>query len=207
MDKFFASNVFSKQRIFMATGLVGCSLLLTACAGGTMRVSWPSLSPLNWFGNSLKVSGQGLGEISKQTNMTQSAIEQGLGGKYRLRSGMETKDGKLISIIQGMEDNQVKLEFYGLNKGKVNRIDILDSNIKTAWGAKIGTPFADLYDKAFGACQRSDDFSIQPTVICTAPQSKHVSYVFSGTWDGLKELMPSDDILKEWKVSKIIWKA
>ncbi|KAB2509498.1 DUF1131 family protein, partial [Enterobacter hormaechei] len=29
---------------------------------------------------------------------------------------------------------------------------------------------------------------------------------FSGTWNGPEGLMPSDDTLKKWKVSKIIWK-
>ncbi|WP_237388258.1 RpoE-regulated lipoprotein [Xenorhabdus sp. Sc-CR9] len=205
MNKFFIFNEFSKHRIVVSSGLVGCSLLLTACAGAS-EFSWSSLSPFNWFDRPFNVSEQGVGNINQQTNMTQSAIEQELEGKYRLRSGMETKDGKLISIIQGMENNQVKLEFYGSVNGKVNRIDVRDEDIKTIWGTKIGTLFSDVYDKAFGACQRSNDFTTQPTVICTAPQSQHVSYVFSGIWDGPEELMPSDDVLKDWKVSQIIWK-
>ncbi|MBD2809957.1 RpoE-regulated lipoprotein [Xenorhabdus sp. Vera] len=205
MNKFFIFNEFSKHRIVVSSGLVGCSLLLTACAGAS-EFSWSSLSPFNWFDRSFNVSEQGVGNINQQTNMTQSAIEQELEGKYHLRSGMETKDGKLISIIQGMENNQVKLEFYGSVNGKVNRIDVRDEDIKTIWGTKIGTLFSDVYDKAFGACQRSNDFTTQPTVICIAPQSQHVSYVFSGIWDGPEELMPSDDVLKDWKVSQIIWK-
>ncbi|WP_175486005.1 RpoE-regulated lipoprotein [Xenorhabdus japonica] len=191
----------------VATSLVGCSLLLTACAG-TLRASWPTaLSPFNWFGSSLSVSEQGMGKINKQTDMTQSAIEQSLAGKYRLRSGMEMQNGKLVSVVQGMKDGQVKLEFHGLVDGKVNRIDILDDGIKTVWGAKIGIPFSDLYKKAFGECQRSHDLTIQPTVVCTAPQSQHVSYVFTGIWDGPEGLMPSDDVLKNWKVSRIVWKS
>ncbi|PHM46659.1 RpoE-regulated lipoprotein [Xenorhabdus miraniensis] len=205
MDKFFVFNFLPKQRSITLSSLVGCSFLLTACAG-TAGFSWSSLSPLNWFGSSLNVSEQGVGEINTQTDMTQSAIEQGLGDKYRLRSGMETQGGQLISVIQGMEGDQVKLEFYGLVNGKVNRIDVLDEGIKTVWGTKIGTPFSELYGKAFGACQRSNDFTMQPTVICRAPQSSHVSYVFTGIWDGPEGLLPSDDVLKDWKISRIIWK-
>ncbi|MDC9583131.1 RpoE-regulated lipoprotein [Xenorhabdus sp. PR6a] len=205
MDKFFAFNFGSKQKRVMAVGsLVGCSFLLTACAG-TLRASWPALS--NWFGSSLSVSEQGMGEINQQTDMTQSAIEKGLEGKYRLRSGMEMQNGKLVSVIQGMADDQVKLEFHGLVNGKVNRIDVLDDGVKTVWGTKIGTPFSDLYHQAFGKCQRSHDVAIQPTVICPSPQSQHVSYVFTGTWDGPEGLMPSDDVLKGWKVSRIVWKS
>ncbi|OTA17739.1 hypothetical protein Xbed_03251 [Xenorhabdus beddingii] len=206
MDKFFVFGLLSKQRVTAVSSLVGCSFLLTACAG-TPGFSWASLSPLHWFSSSLSVSDQGVGEINNQTDMTLAAIEQRLKGKYRLRSGMEMQNGKLSSVIQGMKDDQVELAFYGLANGKVNRIDVLDEGIKTAWGAKIGMPFSELYDKAFGACQRSNDFTMQPTVVCSAPQSQHVSYVFTGIWNGPEGLMPSDDILKNWKISRIIWKS
>ncbi|WP_086109996.1 RpoE-regulated lipoprotein [Xenorhabdus vietnamensis] len=188
------------------SSLAGCSFLLTACAG-TLGVSWPALSPFNWFGGSLSVSEKGIGEINKQTDMAQAAIEKGLEGKYHLRSGMEMQNGKLVSVIQGMEEGQVKVEFHGLVNGKVNRIDVLDDEVKTVWGAKIGTSFSELYNKAFGKCQRSHDVTAQPAVICTAPQSQHVNYVFTGTWNGPEGLMPSDDVLRSWKISQIIWKS
>ncbi|MBD2782468.1 RpoE-regulated lipoprotein [Xenorhabdus sp. 42] len=206
MHKFSVFNFFSKQKVIASCSLVGCSLLLTACAG-TSGLSWSALSPSNWFSNSLKISGQGLGEINDQTNMVPSAIEKALEGKYHLRSGMETKNGKLISIVQGMDEDQVKLEFYGLPNGKVNRIDVLDEGIKTVWGTEIGTSFSALYDKAFGTCQRSRDFSVKSAVICTAPQSPHVSYVLTGIWNGPEELLPSDDVIKDWKISRIIWQS
>ncbi|MGJ0625922.1 RpoE-regulated lipoprotein [Xenorhabdus bovienii] len=206
MGKFFVFNLLSKQRVVAVSSLLGSSLLLSACAG-ISEFSWSSLSPLEWFGSTLRVSEQGVGEVNKQTDMDQSAIEQGLKGKYRLRSGMETQNGKFVSIIQGMEGNQVKIELSGLAKGKVDRIDVLDDSVKTVWGTKISTPFSELYDKAFGVCHRSSDFTTQPTVICIAPQSQHISYVFTGAWDGPEGLMPSDDVLKNWKISRIIWKS
>ncbi|MEX0446466.1 RpoE-regulated lipoprotein [Xenorhabdus sp. SGI246] len=188
------------------SGLMSASLLLTACAG-TSEFSWSSISPLNWFSSHLKVSDQGIGGINPQTDMNLSVIQQGLEGKYRLRNGMEMQNGKLVNIVQGMEGNQVKIELSGLNHGKVDHIDILDENIKTVWGTKIGMPFSELYDKAYGACQRSGSLAMQPAVVCAAPQSQHISYIFTGAWNGPEELMPSDDVLKTWKISRIIWKA
>ncbi|WP_045958115.1 RpoE-regulated lipoprotein [Xenorhabdus poinarii] len=201
MNKFFAP-----KKMMLASGLIGCSLLLTACAG-TLRASWPALSVSHWFGSTLRVSDQGMGEINQQTEMTQSAIEKGVMGKYRLRSGMEMQNGNVVSVIQGMEQGEVKLEFHGLVNGKVNRIDVLDEGVNTVWGTKIGIPFSDLYDKAFGKCQLSHDMTEQFAVICVAPQSQHVSYVFTGAWDGPEGLMPANDILKHWKIARIIWKA
>ena len=91
------------------------------------------------------------------------------------------------------------------DQGTINRIDVLDSNIASAAGVEIGTPFSDLYTKAFGHCQKAtgDDSA---GVECKAEGSQHISYIFSGDWSGPEGIMPSDDTLQEWKVSKIIWR-
>ena len=80
-----------------------------------------------------------------------------------------------------------------------------DSAISAASGVKIGTPFSELYGKAFGNCEKGvpDNGAV---VECKAPGSQHISYAFTGHWSGPDELMPSDDTLKNWKVSKIIWR-
>lgn len=80
----------------------------------------------------------------------------------------------------------------------------MDEDIPTTSGVKVGAPFSALYKQAFGNCQRvpSDD---SVAVECKAEGSEHISYLFTGT-GGPEGLMPSDDTLKNWKVSKIIWK-
>ena len=86
-----------------------------------------------------------------------------------------------------------------------DRIAVMDEDIPTASGVKVGTPFSELYKQAFGNCTSvpSDD---EVAVECKAEGSQHISYVFTGTWSGPEGLMPSDDTLKSWKVSKILWK-
>ncbi|HHU2767201.1 TPA: DUF1131 family protein, partial [Escherichia coli] len=90
-------------------------------------------------------------------------------------------------------------------QGMISRIDVLDSDIPADTGVKIGTPFSDLYSKAFGNCQKADGDDNR-AVECKAEGSQHISYQFSGEWRGPEGLMPSDDTLKNWKVSKIIWR-
>jgi len=94
----------------------------------------------------------------------------------------------------------------GEPKGKVDRIEVSDPNVASQWGVKIGTPFSTLYTKAFDACQKAQGDDAQ-NIECKAPGSQHVSYIFTGVWDGPDQLMPSDDALKSWKVSKIVWHA
>ncbi len=59
-----------------------------------------------------------------------------------------------------------------------------------ASGVKIGTPFSDLYSKAFGNCQKgSDDTTGRSSSVSRG--SQHISYASSaGDWSGPEELMP-----------------
>ncbi|GAB7194830.1 hypothetical protein OS11_11010 [Dickeya oryzae] len=88
--------------------LAGCSTL--------SGFSWSSLSPFNWFGHRLTVSDAGVGDINASTPMLDSALDKALDGDYRLRGGMETRNGKLVSIYEALKDDSVRLEISGAPK-------------------------------------------------------------------------------------------
>ncbi|RJT15567.1 RpoE-regulated lipoprotein [Rahnella inusitata] len=190
--------------------LLALPLILTGCSSmshmSMPSVSWSSFNPLNWFGSSLTVSDKGVGEITASTPLTEEAIKDALDGDYTLRSGMSMSNGKMLSFYQAMSDKEVKMSISGAPKGSVERVDVVDAKVESEWGVKIGTPFSDLYTKAFDVCVKGEGDDAQ-NIECKAPQSTHVSYVFSGIWHGPDSLMPADDSLKDWKVSKIIWRA
>ena len=190
--------------------LLALPLILTGCSSMS-HMSMPSVSrssfnPLNWFGSSLTVSDKGVGEITASTPLTEEAIKDALDGDYTLRSGMSMSNGKMLSFYQAMSDKEVKMSISGAPKGSVQRVDVVDPKVESEWGVRIGTPFSDLYTKAFDVCVKGEGDDAQ-NIECKAPQSTHVSYVFSGIWHGPDSLMPADDSLKDWKVSKIIWRA
>lgn len=175
--------------------LTGCSTL--------SAVNWSAAYPWNWFGSSTDVTEQGVGNLTAATPLEQSAIESALGGDYRLRSGMRTQNGNIVHYFEALKDDQLAMVING-DKSTVTRIEVLDSDVETDSGVKVGTPFSDLYQKAYGNCtSASSEESV--AVECKAEGSQHISYQFSGTWNGPEGLMPSDDALKNWKVSKIIW--
>lgn len=175
--------------------LTGCSTL--------SAVNWSAAYPWNWFGSSTEVTEQGVGNLTAATALEQSAIESALGGDYRLRSGMRTQNGTITHYFEALKDDQLAMVING-DKSTVTRVEVLDGEIETEKGVKIGTPFSDLYQKAYGNCMSVPD-NDKVTVECKADGSQHISYQFSGTWNGPEGLMPSDDTLKNWKVSKIIW--
>ena len=182
-----------------------CALPLAVTGCSTLgSVHWSSAYPWNWFGSSTEVTEQGVGKLTASTPLDESAISDALNGDYRLRSGMKTDNGSIVKYFEAMKDDKVALVING-ESGSISRIDVMDSDIAAADGTKIGTPFSSLYSKAFENCQKgSGDDSAG--VECKAKESQHVSYLFSGHWNGPQDLMPPDDSLKSWTVSKIIWR-
>ncbi|WP_054179465.1 RpoE-regulated lipoprotein [Trabulsiella odontotermitis] len=176
--------------------LTGCSTLGS--------VNWSAAYPWNWFGSSMAVTGEGVGELTAVTPLDEKAVSEALGGDYRVRSGMKTANGGIVRYFEALKDDKVALVING-DSGTVSRIDVLDRDIASAEGVKVGTPFSDVFDKAYGNCQKAtgDDST---SVECKAKSSPHISYLFSGNWSGPENLMPSDDTLKNWQVSKIIWR-
>ncbi|MGV8261087.1 DUF1131 family protein, partial [Pseudomonas aeruginosa] len=107
---------------------------------------------------------------------------------------------------QALSGDGVKLVITGEPKGRLQRVDVLDPQVATEWGNKLGTPFGDMYSKAFGSCKPGSGEDAGK-VECVAEQSKYVTYIFSGKWAGAQDIIPPDDTLKSWPVSKIIWHA
>ncbi|ECG8590078.1 RpoE-regulated lipoprotein [Salmonella enterica subsp. salamae] len=183
--------------------LLALPLALTGCST-LSSVNWSAANPWNWFGSSTTVTEQGVGELTAATPLEEQAIADALDGDYRLRSGMKTDHGNVVRFFEAMKGETVAMVING-EQGTVSRIEVLDSDIPSAAGVEIGTPFSDLYSKAFGHCESVSSDS-HTSVECKAEGSQHISYVFSGEWSGPEGLMPSDDALRNWKVSKIIWR-
>ncbi|HCR3978975.1 lipoprotein [Citrobacter koseri] len=185
--------------------LILCAMPLVLSGCSTLSsVNWSAANPWNWFGASTEVTEQGVGALTASTPLDEKAITDALDGDYRLRSGMKTQNGNVVRFFEVMKEDKVALVING-DQGTISRIDVLDSDIPSQAGVEIGTPFSDLYSKAFGNCQKAtgDDSA---SVECKAQDSQHIIYLFSGEWNGPEGLMPPDDTLKNWKVSKIIWR-
>ncbi|AKJ42891.1 RpoE-regulated lipoprotein [Pragia fontium] len=180
-------------------------LLLSGCST-ISSFSWSKLSPTNWFGSSLELSNNGLSGISATTPLDERILNKTLDGDYRLRKGMSMSGGQMVSYYEAMDGDKVALVFHGNANNRVNRIEVMDKSIQTSTGIHVGTEFSDLYEKAFGVCEvGSDDNSGK--VVCRSRESRLITYVFSGEWMGPVTIMPSDDKLQHWTISKMIWQS
>lgn len=183
--------------------LLLCALPLTLTGCSTLgSVNWSAAYPWNWFGSSTEVTEQGVGKLSGSTPLNESAISDALSGDYRLRSGMKGENGNIVRYFEALKGDKLAMVING-ESGTVSRIDVLDPNIASG-RVNVGVPFSSIYDKAYGNCQKASGEDSE-SVVCKAKNSQHISYLFSGNWNGPEGLMPSDDTLKNWKVSRIIW--
>ncbi|HGK4672212.1 TPA: RpoE-regulated lipoprotein [Kluyvera georgiana] len=176
--------------------LTGCSTLSS--------VNWSAAYPWNWFGSSAGITEQGVGGISGTTALNEQAISDALGSSYRIRSGMKAHQGNIVHYFEALRGDKLAMVING-DGGSVSRVDVLDDSIEAADGVKVGAAFNAIYDKAFGNCAPAVDDESN-VVECKAKESQHISYQFSGTWQGPQGLMPPDDALKNWTLSKIIWR-
>ncbi|WP_433639659.1 RpoE-regulated lipoprotein [Kluyvera georgiana] len=183
--------------------LCALPLALTGCST-LSSVNWSAAYPWNWFGSSAGVTEQGVGGITGTTALSEQAISDALGSDYRLRIGMKAHDGNIVRYFEALRGDKVAMVING-DSGTVSRVDVLDDGVTAADGAKVGAAFNTLYDKAYGHCQAASEDESN-VVECKAKDSQHISYQFSGTWQGPQGLMPPDDTLKNWTLSKIIWR-
>ncbi|MFB9996816.1 RpoE-regulated lipoprotein [Providencia rustigianii] len=179
--------------------LLGGVIALSGCAGKGF------FSPSTWFHSPLVISDAGVGAITSATPMNLNVINNQLDDRYTIRGGMQMENGDMVSVFQAMKDLDVAVEVFGPEKGTVSRVVVNDADMITEWGIQIGSEFNDIYQKAYGSCSLGEVIDSVPTVLCVAPQSSKVVYRFSGKWQGPENLMPADEVLKEWKVSQIIW--
>lgn len=180
----------------VSLALSGCSTLAS--------INWSAVCPWCQASSVMEITDQGVGKITGATALSAAAINEALDDNYRLRSGMKTEKGKIVRYFEALKGDNVALVVEG-DKGAVKRIEVRDDRIATASGVKVGTSFSQIYRKAFGNCQKAADDE-RHAIECQAEDSQHIRYLFSGEWRGPAELMPSDDSLKNWQVSKIIWR-
>lgn len=192
--------------------LLAIPLLLSGCSTSSLsNGGWSKLSPLNWFSSQIELTDSGLQGVNEATALSQEALNAALDNRYSLRYGLSMSNGQMLAFYQGLDKRRehkekgVLVTFFGHSKGNVERIEVLDQEV-SSWGVHIGTLFSDIYVRAFEVCQRGKGVDAD-YVICQAPQSERVSYLFSGEWSGPESLIPADSVLKTWRVNKIIWQA
>lgn len=187
----------------MGVRILGLSLLLTltGCSSltGGLFGSGDSKAP--------SAAENRIGKITADTPFNEEGLSETLGPDYRLRAGMGMTNNELFSFFQALKETdgkeQLAQTIYGKYDTGIVRVEVLEPGVSTG-EAQIGTPFSEVFAQAFGACDLEKNGS-ESEVICNSIKNQNIRYVFSGEWNGPEELLPANEVLKDWTVSKIIW--
>jgi Transcriptional regulator len=91
-------------------------------------------------------------------------------------------------------------------QAKVFSVMVHDNLIGNGLGHAIGAKFTDIY--AYGATEEcaAGSEELSGKVLCYAPKTGNILYLFGGTWNGPDGSVPPKDVLANWQMEAIIWK-
>ena len=92
------------------------------------------------------------------------------------------------------------------SRENIYSILVEDNLVKNSLGHHLGTVYSDVY--TYGQtekCQSGID-DMSGKVLCYAPKTPNILYVFNGRWDGPDSKMPPAEILQDWILESIVWR-
>lgn len=93
-----------------------------------------------------------------------------------------------------------------VSRQKIFSVMITDNRVGNVFGHKIGQKFGDIY--RYGQVEEcaAGAEELAGKVLCYAPTSNNILYLFKGEWDGPNGKVPPNYVLSEWGLDAIIWK-
>lgn len=122
------------------------------------------------------------------------------------KSELQTESGPQTTMVASRDRTSV-MDVLGDGNGRVTQIEIVDPDIESWLGPKVGDLYQplrhnlQLADCEAGTEHRSGD------VLCKAAETARITYVFSGRWNGPDGQLPPETLLDHWPMSEMIWLA
>lgn len=186
----------------MRIGYAFClSLLLTGCSSW-----WSSNSIIDNDGRWI-ISDTGVGPITAETQFKQNELQKAFGDNFKVISGMGINSEKVSHFFNiNTRDNHTIMKIIGDSKGNIEGIETQSDQV-IHQNIHVGSYFHQLYKQAItGNCKHITNEDAG-TVLCDSPNSKHVHYIFNGQTGNFDSLLPPNEELMDWKITKIIWQA
>lgn len=152
------------------------------------------------------LSVDGVGPINAQTAFNLhdiTTVFQGLNVTQQLHY----HKGQKYPVIDVTKDTKTLLVINpDVKQQKVFSVMVKDNLIGNRLGHTIGMRFADIY--AYGQTEEcaAGTEELAGKVLCYAPQTGNILYLFGGTWNGAVGAVPPKDVLATWQMEAMIWK-
>lgn len=177
------------------------SALLTACSDEPNANAREHIEiPLHFL------SGDGVGPINTSTPFNLKLLGEAF-QNYNVTQETNFKEGDAYPVITVKQRTKPILSINpDTEQKKIFSVVVHDNHIGNRLTHRIGTRFADIYpfDKREKCASGMEEWSGK--VLCYAPETGNILYLFEGKWDGPDSEVPPDTILADWKLNAMIWK-
>ncbi len=146
--------------------------------------------------------GEGVvGGITKKTPFDATTI-RGLFPQMKV-TYLQSESAESVSTLRIRDKSDEVIVVYPKSGGKkIHSVVVLSNAFKNTLGPRIGDTFEAAFGKQKYQCAAGTE-SMSGYVICSAPKSTTIKYVFSGTWNGPDGKLPPANILKKWTIEQI----
>lgn len=152
------------------------------------------------------LSIDGVGPINAQTRFNLHDITTAF-PNLNVTQRQYFNHGKPYPVIEVLAETTTLMVLNpDVKQQKVFSVMVKDNLIGNRLGHKIGMSFADIY--AYGkteTCAAGAE-ELAGKVLCYAPHTGNILYLFGGQWNGAVGTVPPKDVLAGWKMDAIIWK-
>jgi len=162
--------------------------------------------PVATHASELSLTENGIGSISENTGFNMKDIQDSLPG-YNIKPDKDYTEGDEFPIYVVMDKEGIPLATInpsGDEKG-IFSIRIKSNKVLNTLGPKIGVAYSSVYGSHVDKGCSPGMEEISGAVICTAPKSKHIVYIFKGVSNVPDGEIPDVSILKNFTISEIAW--
>ncbi|QQZ28294.1 DUF1131 family protein [Thiothrix subterranea] len=191
------------QRLAGKRWVLGATVALlsvTACDDQANTVVQPTVKPIEML------SVDGIGPINGNTPFNLHDITMAFQG-LNVAQRTNYAEGHEYPTITVSQDLKPLLSINPDAKHeKVFSVMVHDNLIGNGLGHALGSRFNEVY--AYGATEecRAGAEELSGKVLCYAPKTGNVLYLFGGTWNGPDGSVPPKDVLANWQMEAMIWK-
>ncbi len=191
------------QRLAGKRWVLGATVVLlsvTACDDQANTVVQPSVKPIEML------SVDGIGPINRNTPFNLHDITMAFQG-LNVAQRTNYAEGREYPVITVSQDLKPLLTINpDAKQEKIFSVMVSDNLIGNGLGHALGSRFNEVY--AYGATEecRAGAEELSGKVLCYAPKTGNVLYLFGGTWNGPDGSVPPKDVLANWQIEGMIWK-
>ena len=155
---------------------------------------------------SVVLSAEGVGPINATTSFNMHQMTLAF-SDYNVVEELNYQSGSPYPIIRVSEGVKTIMTIIPDGSQKnIFSIIVEDNLIVNSLGHLLGTNYSEIYTYGQNEeCQAGVD-DMAGKVMCYAPKTPNILYVFSGQSAGEKGVIPAADVLQGWGLESIIWR-